>query len=293
MKKTKQLRNLWYRLTSNQRFVLRRLYYLPIDLFEALAGKTNKYVPPRGYIYTGSPSNAKNYIKQGEFHLELLKEEIELKPTDAVLDIGCGVGRTAIALTQYLNKEGSYAGFDVVEKGINWCKKGIGNDFSNFQFEYVSLFNDLYNTSKNKAADFVFPYDDGRFDKVFTISLFTHMQIDEIQHYFNEIERVVNDSGLCFSTFFLYDSNDEDYIASKKDFNFPHEGDGFRLMNENVKSGNIAIHKFKLDEMFKKANLQKVRIVDGYWKDKVRDKSKKEYQDIVIFKKLNSGLIKK
>ena len=293
MKKTKQLRNLWYRLTSNQRFVLRRLYYLPIDLFEALAGKTNKYVPPRGYIYTGSPSNAKNFIQQGEFQLELLKEEIKLTPSDAVLDIGCGVGRTAIALTQYLNEKGSYVGFDVVEKGINWCKKGIGNDFSNFQFEYVSLFNDLYNTSKNKAADFVFPYDDGRFDKVFTISLFTHMQIDEIQHYFNEIERVVNDSGLCFSTFFLYDSNDEDYIASKKDFNFPHEGDGFRLMNENVKSGNIAIHKFKLDEMFKKANLQKVRIVDGYWKDKVRDKSKKEYQDIVIFKKLNSGLIKK
>lgn len=285
MKKTKELRNLWYKLNSNQRFVIRRLYYLPIDLFDKFTGRTNKYVPPRGYIYTGSPSNAKDYIKQGEFQLDLLKEEIKLKPSDAVLDIGCGVGRTAIALTQYLNKKGSYSGFDVVEEGINWCKKGIGKDFSNFNFQYVSLFNDLYNTSKKSAIDFVFPYVDNSFDKVFTISLFTHMQIDEIQHYFKEIERVINDSGLCFSTFFLYDVNDEDYIASRKDFNFPYEGDGFRLMNENVKSGNIAIDKSKLDEMLKIANLQKVRIIDGYWKDNVIDKSKKEYQDIVVFKK--------
>ncbi len=288
MKKTEQLRNLWYGLTSDQRFVLRRLYYFPIDLFDKFMGKTNKYVPPRGYIYTGSPSNAEDYVKQGRFQLELIKEEVYLKSSDSVLDIGCGVGRTAIALTEYLSENGSYEGFDVVKKGIDWCESGIGKDFSNFNFKYVSLFNDLYNTSKKRAVDFIFPYNDKSFDTVFTFSVFTHMQLEEIQHYFCEINRVINDSGLCFSTFFLYDSDDEDYIATRKGFNFSYKGDGFRLMSEDVKSGNIAIHKSKLDYMLKKANLERVKIIDGFWKDEIRNNFKKEYQDIVIFKKLNT-----
>ena len=288
MKKTKQLRKLWYGLSSNQRFLLRKLYYLPADLFDKVTGKTNKYVPPRGSIYTGSPSSAENYLKQGLLQLELLKEEIGLSPSDTVLDIGCGVGRTAIALTQCLNKQGLYEGFDVVKKGIDWCKKGIGNDFNNFNFTYVPLFNDLYNTSNNKAVDFIFPYNTGVFNKIFTFSVFTHMQIDEIQHYFEEIERVMKSNGLCFSTFFLYDSKNEDYISNRKHFNFSFKREGYRLMNENVTSGNIAIDKLMLDKMLEKANLKKVKIIDGFWKDEVRDFSKKEYQDIVIFKKLNS-----
>ncbi|GAA3602142.1 methyltransferase domain-containing protein [Flavivirga amylovorans] len=287
MKKTKLLRKLWYDLSSNQRFFIRRLYYLPQDLFDKITGKTHKYVPPRGFIYTGSPSSAENYLKQGELQLELLKEEINLIPSDSVLDIGSGVGRTAIALTTYINEKGSYDGFDVVKKGIDWCNSGIGTDFSNFNFKYVALYNDLYNTSASSALEFVFPYGKNSFNKIFTFSVFTHMMLEEIQHYFNEIQRVITNNGLCFSTFFLYDSNDEDYIATRKHFNFPVKGDdGFRLMNKNVKSGNIAIHKTKLDDMLKNANLKRVKRIDGFWKDEVRDKSKKEYQDIVVFKRI-------
>ncbi|AUP78851.1 class I SAM-dependent methyltransferase [Flavivirga eckloniae] len=287
MKKTKLLRKLWYGLSSNQRFFIRRLYYLPQDLFDKITGKTHKYVPPRGFIYTGSPSSAENYIKQGELQLELLKEEISLIPSDFVLDIGSGVGRTAITLTTYLDESGSYDGFDVVKKGIDWCNSGIGKDFPNFNFKYVALFNDLYNISESSALEFVFPYKENSFSKIFTFSVFTHMMLEEIQHYFCEIQRVITDDGLCFSTFFLYDSNDEDYVATRKHFNFPVKGnDGFRLMNENVKSGNIAIHKTRLDEMLKNANLKRLKTIDGFWKDEVRDESKKEYQDIVVFKRI-------
>ena len=203
MKKTRRLRNLWYKLSSRQRFFIRRLYFLPADLFDRFRGKTNKYVPPRGLIYTGSSINAENYLKQGVNQLELLKDLINLLPTDHVLDIGCGVGRTAIALSSYLNKNARYEGFDVVKKGIDWCDSRLGKDFPNFNFKYVPLFNDLYNTSQNSALDFIFPYKDNTFDKVFTFSVFTHMMLDEIQHYFSEIRRVIKDDALCFSTFFL------------------------------------------------------------------------------------------
>ena len=56
-------------------------------------------------------------------------------------------------------------------------------------------------------------------------------------------------------------------------------------MHEDVKSGNIAIQEDKLKIMINNANLEFVKIVDGFWKDDVRDESKREYQDIVVFKK--------
>ena len=56
-------------------------------------------------------------------------------------------------------------------------------------------------------------------------------------------------------------------------------------MHEDVKSGNIAIQEDKLKHMIYDAKLEFVKIVDGFLKDDVRDKLKKEYQDIVVFKK--------
>ena len=117
MSKTSKLRDIWYSLSSNQRFFIRRLYYLPKDTLDSITGKRHKYVPPRGYIYTGSPASAKDYLTQGQNQLQMLKEYANLEPSHQVLDIGSGIGRTAIALTSYLNKDGSYEGFDVVERG--------------------------------------------------------------------------------------------------------------------------------------------------------------------------------
>lgn len=279
------LRGTWYSLSSNQRFVIRRLYYFPSDLLDSITGKRHKYVPPRGLIYTGSPASSENYLKQGMGQLELLKKEVNLQPTDFVLDIGSGIGRTAIALSTYINKEGSYDGFDVVEMGVNWCNSRLHKDFPNFNFKYVPLFNDLYNTSVLKATEFVFPYSDNQFDKIFNFSVFTHMQIEEIQHYFSEIRRVLKSDGLCLSTFFLYDDESENYISNNERFSFPVKKDEYRLMHENVTSGNIAIHKTKLKKMIQEEGLEIVKIIDGFWKDAERETNKIEYQDIVVFKK--------
>lgn len=286
MKKSNTLRNFWYRLSANQRFFIRKLYYFPIDLFDSITGRTNKYVPPRGSIYTGSPASAKDYLRQGEHQLDILIEDLHLRPNDTILDIGSGVGRTAIALSSYLNNNAEYHGFDVVKRGVDWCNNGLGRDYPNFKFKYVPIFNHLYNKSELKATEFRFPYEDGVFDKVFSFSLFTHMQIEEIEHYFTEIYRVLKKDGMALSTFFLYDDSTEKYIANLPDFAFPHKKDNFRLMNANVESGNIAIHKDKLYKMLAQANLKCLSLIDGYWKNTVIDNlPKKEYQDIVVFKR--------
>lgn len=277
-----KLRNIWYALSSKQRFLIRRIYFLPIDTLDLFLGKRHKYVPPRGLIYTGSAKGAKNYIEQGSLQLEALKQTIDLKPDDTVLDIGSGIGRTAIALTSYLSSEGRYEGFDVVELGVDWCNSRIGKDFPNFHFKYVALYNDLYNESENKAVDFVFPYASDTFDKIFSFSLFTHMQIADIENYFGEINRVLKKDGLAFSTFFLYDDAEEKLISENGDYSFSIIRDGYRLMSDQVKAGNVAIHKDKLAEMMSTKNLVIDKIIDGFWKG---ENTSKEFQDIVVFKR--------
>ena len=130
--------------------------------------------------------------------------------------------------------------------------------------------------------NFVFPYKSEYFDKIFSFSVFTHMQLDEIQNYFGEINRVLKENGLAFSTFFLYNDEDETFIATKSGFSFPNKKNGYRLMNNKVKSGNIAIHKDTLQSMLNKEKLSIVKIIDGFWKGNIKTQ---EYQDIVIFKK--------
>lgn len=285
MKKTNSLRNAWYNLSADQRYFIRKLYYLPQDFMDKITGKSHKYVPPRGYIYTGSPASGEKYYNQGIHQIQLMKNFINLNSEDEVLDIGSGVGRSAMVLTELLNKNSRYEGFDVVKKGVDWCNKKIKKDFPNFNFTYVPLFNDLYNKEKKDATQFVFPYEDASFDKIFSFSVFTHMKMAEIEHYFTEINRVMKPDGLSLHTFFLYDDNDAEYISSLKDFNFPIDRGNHKLMSDKVESANIAIHKNELHQMAERSGLEIVSIIDGFWKAEKRENSQNDYQDTIVFKK--------
>jgi ubiquinone/menaquinone biosynthesis C-methylase UbiE len=278
------LRKLYYTLSPDLRFKVRKLYYFPLDTYETIMGNREKYEPKKGDTFIGSG----NFIQQGKHHLKLLKEYTDLKPSDCVLDVGCGIGRTAVSLTKYLNKEGKYEGFDVVKKGVDWCNSKIGKDFPNFNFKYIPLNNDLYNTESNKANDFKFPYADNMFDVVFLVSVFTHMQIDEINHYLSEIERVLKPNGKCLATFFLYNDENEYEVSSIKGFSFPVKMNDYRLMDSRVKSANVAVNESKLETMIKNNKLKKKFIIEGSWKrltENYNESAYCDYQDIVVLEK--------
>ena len=57
------------------------------------------------------------------------------------------------------------------------------------------------------------------------------------------------------------------------------------LMNDKVKSANIAIDKERLQLMAKNANLEIVSILDGFWKG---TPNAIEFQDFVVFKKIDN-----
>jgi len=275
------IRKLYYTLPPGLRYLARKVYYLPVDLWEGLTGKRHPYEPPKGDIYIGSG----DFIRQGRHQLDLLRRYAGLQPSDAVLDVGSGIGRTAVALTGFLDASGRYEGFDVVQKGVDWCNRKIKKDFPNFNFQYVALNNDLYNNSANRATGFRFPYPDAQFDKVFLFSVFTHMQVDEIAHYLKEIARVLRPGGQCLATFFLYEESRPDGAVSRTEFNFPVQKQGYRLMDEQVKSANIALAFSTLSSIVDAARLTQTGIIRGYWSDPALKTSDNTFQDIVLLRR--------
>ena len=70
----------------------------------------------------------------GAEFLERLVRDAGLERGHRVLDIGCGIGRLAIPLTQYLDATGTYDGIDPVAAGIDWCIATITAAYPNTRF---------------------------------------------------------------------------------------------------------------------------------------------------------------
>jgi hypothetical protein len=73
------------------------------------------------------------FLAVGEEFRKYLIEFCNLKPTSKVLDAGCGPGRLAVALTDYLVPTGSYDGFDTYKEHIDWASQYITTKHPNFR----------------------------------------------------------------------------------------------------------------------------------------------------------------
>lgn len=136
--------------------------------------------------------------------LEELRQCCGLAPHHCVLDIGCGIGRVAIPLTQYLSAEGSYEGFDPVGKAIHHCQTRITPSYPNFKFQAADLYNKRYNArGRVRDYEYRFPYPDASFDLAFAVSVFTHLLPEGAERYIAEAARVLKPGGHFFATYFL------------------------------------------------------------------------------------------
>lgn len=274
-------RFLYYILPAPLRLFARRLYYLPFDTYEYILGKRPNDVPPKGKIFIGYG----DYVKQGEKFLGYFRELGGLQPNHAVLDVGCGIGRMAVPLTRFLNEKGTYDGFDIVKSGIDWCNKNISTKHPNFRFQYTGLYNQLYNTSdKTDASNFIFPYDDAKFDFVFLTSVFTHMIPAEVENYINEISRVMKPGATSLMSFFIVNCVSEDLMIKKPtQMNFPINKGLYRLHSAQVDTANIAYDEEWLLEKLEKAGLKMESIQYGQWCGR---EHYFDYQDLLICSKM-------
>lgn len=182
-----------------------------------------------------------------------------LRPADAVLEVGCGVGRMAVPLTRFLTDGGGrYDGFDVMADAVAWCRTHITPRFPAFTFQHAALRNRAYNVSATTlATDFVFPYPDASFDFVCLTSVFTHLLPDEVQHYLAEIVRVLRPGGRSFSTFFLLNAESLGLMRAglSPHFPFAHRLDDCRVQDADVPEAAVAYDEERIRRWYRAAGL--------------------------------------
>jgi SAM-dependent methyltransferase len=209
-----------------------------------------------------------------------------LKPTESVLDIGSGIGRMAVPLTQYLVPgKTRYLGIDPVADGIKWCQKAITPVYRDFRFQTVDLANELYNPKGKVAGDnWKLPAQDAEFDFATMVSVATHLPPAEVERYCNEIFRILRPGGRLFMTAFIVRSADE-LAAPKCDprlSGLVREKDQpcWHLRGENPMAA-VGFDNGYLESVLAKAGFALLRKGFGAWHG---DKSP-HYQDILVAQK--------
>ena len=276
------LRNVYYLLPPGTRRFARRIWFMPTDLADRMSGKRDPMIPPKGKIFIGSG----DFQKTGEMLRNQLVDLAGLKPHYRVLDVGCGMGRLAVPLVSYLDENGSYEGFDIVKSAIVWCKRRIGAKDSRFNFTHIDLRNDLYNLStQQEARHFQFPYGSGEFDLVCLTSVFTHMVLEDVENYLDQIQRILKPGGVCFATFFLMNQKGSSEPDIQGSLNFKVKRDHHYLLSDKVKEANVAFDEpYLLETMLKTRGFRVEQVYYGFWSGRSRSELG-NFQDIVVFQK--------
>ena len=193
---------------------------------------SEELIPPPEMIFVGGG----DFREVGEEFLQYFIAFGGLKPNEEVLDVGCGIGRMAIPLTQYLRSEGRYEGFDIVTDGISCCREEITQRYPNFHFQLADLYNKRYSSEgKYAAADYRFPYESESFDFVFLTSVFTHMLPDGMENYPSEIVRLMKRGGRCLITFLLLNDESLELLsAGPAKFVFQHDFGTYRIVRVDI-----------------------------------------------------------
>ena len=259
--------------------IKRKISYLLEDALDSLLGRRDDLTPPKRKLFVGGYADFKGV---GEEFLRYFVELGGLKPHERVLDVGCGIGRMAVPLTTYLDKNGSYEGFDIVADGITWCRKKITPKYPHFRFHLADVFNEKYNPhGRYRASEYHFPYERESFDFVFLTSVFTHMLPHDVEHYLRETAHVLKRGGRCLITFFLLTRESLELIsAGKSTYDFTYEGGGFRTIDAATPESGVAYDEEFIRGLYAESRLTIVEPIRfGSWCGR-RDFL--SYQDVII-----------
>ncbi len=262
--------------------MMRRIYYFLVDAIDRLLGRRDEFTPPKRLAILAGGGNFKEI---GEEFFRYFIDLASLKPSESVLDVGCGVGRMAVPLTSYLDQRGRYEGFDIVAAEIHWCQKAISSKYPNFHFQLADIINTAYNPyGKFKAAEYTFPFGDETFDFVFLTSVFTHMLPQDMKNYFGEVTRVLKTGGRCLITFFLLNEESNQQIKEgKSTLAFRYDQGECRIVKPEAPETVVAYPEALVLGLYE---LHRLRITQpigyGYWCGRSNFLS---YQDIIVASK--------
>jgi SAM-dependent methyltransferase len=167
-------------------FLLNVLHYA-IGYFLKIIGIIDFPLPPNSSLRKTAATNYFSFYISGigcfsPIETSALREGLDLNGKINVLDFGCGVGRQMMFFTRKY-PQASYYACDIDSSSVRFIEKN-------------------YPQVKAYANDFNPPlkYEDGFFDMIYSVSIFSHLTIEDQEAWLKELARIVKPGGYCFLT---------------------------------------------------------------------------------------------
>ena len=252
-------------LPRQLRWLLRTIYLTPIDLGDRLLGRRDPGMPAKAHNFTGSAGP--DFKSRGDALVTALTDLAGATPSSHVLDVGCGVGKLAAALTHFLDADGRYEGLDIVPGGIEWCRNNIASPHGNVYFTLADIYNKEYNPrGRLQPTEYRFPYDDDTFDVAALYSVFTHMLPDDVDWYISEIARVLKPNGHIFATYFVINPESLRLMRSSGSaLQFKHNLGSHWIQNGRVPELSVAYDEDYSRGVYAKHGFEAPKIYEGAW----------------------------
>ena len=227
-------------------------------------------VPPRK-LWIGPRDSIHHYYRWIWEYLAYLTLLCDLRRDSAVLELGCGHGRTARGLLELLRSPGRYCGLDADRARIEDAQARIQSRYPNFQFTWADVHNAHYNPrGAVPAGSYTFPFAEGSFDIVYGASLFTHLMPDEMRRYLQETRRVLRPGGRSLFSFFLLDHYRGPGTTISALYEFPHElpgGIGAAVRDLAHPDALVGYSAASIRAAATAAGLEVVRVFPGLWSE--------------------------
>ena len=261
--------------------VPRRIKYtLLADFIELMLARTHFLdgadEPPSFMDYSGG-----GFVPIGNRLVQLMVTRAGLADGMVVVDIGCGIGRMAVAMSKRLRDIG-YVGFDVVNYGILWCRKRF-SALPGYRFVHANIFNTFYNPRGSEAgSSYRFPVSDSTADFVCATSVFTHMPASEVTHYLGEASRCMKRGAKAYFTAFILDRESRGQIGANLTLlTFRHERQGAYVEAPDEPDLAVAYDRSAFEAMAARSDLEVVAFYPGNW----RQLPYEDFQDAYVLAK--------
>ena len=210
-----------------------------------------------------------------------------LKPRQAVLDYGCGMGRMALPLAAYLDPElGRYCGVDTDARSIEVNRRLLGGR-DHLRFEHVDLFNSMYNPDGAPMAQLETLDLGERFDLAFLFSVFTHVLEDDSAPLLRFLARHLEPGATLVSTWFLLNPQSQRGIdEGLAKFRFPFErGGGIRVNHRETPEGAVAYPEDAALARLDACGFAVEQVIPGHW---AGTRTSRMGQDVIVARRRGS-----
>ncbi|MGH8511613.1 MAG: class I SAM-dependent methyltransferase [Gammaproteobacteria bacterium] len=144
-------------------------------------------VPPNSSMRKTSSRSIRHYYISGiqtalPIATTAIRERVALHEKINILDFGCGVGRQLLHFTRHYPNPNYYA-CDIDDTSIEFVCK---------EYPQVNAYASRFHPPLK--------YENNFFDSVYSVSIFSHLSIEDHRPWLNELARITKPGGYCFLT---------------------------------------------------------------------------------------------